>query len=60
MVTSILSDEQYICGVGRLLVVEKLLMSNYMADMLFQHLMQWSQQSTVKDWPRINVYIIFN
>ena len=46
MVTSVLQDQQYMFGVRSLLVDEKvLLMKKDMADVLFQPLMQRSQQS---------------
>ena len=46
MVTSVLQDQQYMFGVRSLLVNEKmLLMKKDRADVLFQRLIQWSQQS---------------
>ena len=46
MVTSVLQDQQYMFGVRRLLVDEKvLLMKKDLADVLFQRLIQRSQQS---------------
>jgi len=45
MVTSVLQDQQYMFGVRSLLVEEKVLMKKDLADVLFQRLMQRSQQS---------------
>ena len=46
MVTSVLQDQQYMFGVRRLLVGAKvLLMKKDLADVLFQRLIQRSQQS---------------
>ena len=46
MVTSVLQDQQYMFGVRSLLVDKKvLLMKKDLADMLFQQLIQLSQQS---------------
>ena len=46
MVTSVLQDQQYMFGVGSLLVGEKvLLMKKDLVDVLFQRLMQLSHQS---------------
>ena len=50
MVTSVFQDQQYMFGVRSLLVDEKvLLMKKDLADVLFQRLIQRSQQ-VVKEW----------
>ena len=45
MVISVLQDQQYMFGVRSLLVDEKVLMKKDLADVLFQRLIQRSQQS---------------
>ena len=52
MVTSVLQDQQYMFGVRSLLVEEKVwLMKKDLADVLFQRLMQRSQQSRLSYIP---------
>ena len=45
MVTSVLQDQQYMFGVSLLVDKKVLLMKKDLADVLFQRLMQRSQQS---------------
>ena len=62
MVTSVLQDQQYMFGVRSLLVDEKLLlMKKDLADVLFQRLVQRSQQShLVQSDRRVSISVQIN